>query len=229
MTLKVFNSLAWDQRLNLFNLFTAGLLFWAGLASLLPTLPLYIQHVGGDEWVGTVMAFFAMGLLLSKAPLSKMTDRRGRKIVLLMGMSAIAIAPLGYFFFANIPSLMLFRAIHGISIAAFATAYSALVVDASPRHCRGELIGYMSLVNPLGMAIGPAIGGFLQQASGFAPAILLSAALGFIGLVFTTRVVEPVKEDLGMQQTSDLQTVAMPDEKNSVPKPMDVLEKDTSQ
>lgn len=200
--MKVFNSLDWEQRLNLFNLFTAGLLFWAGLASLLPTLPLYIQEVGGDEWVGPVMAFFAMGLLLSKAPLSKMTDRRGRKLVLLLGMSAVAIAPLGYFFFANIPSLILFRAIHGISIAAFATAYSALVVDVSPRHCRGELIGYMSLVNPLGMAIGPAIGGFLQQSSGFSPAILLSAALGLIGLVFTTRVMEQSQEDFQPQKIS---------------------------
>ena len=188
--MNVFNSLDGPQKLNLFNLFSSGLLFWAGLASLLPTLPLYIQHVGGDEWVGTVMAFFAIGLLLSKAPLSKMTDGQGRKRVLLLGMSAIAIAPLGYILFANIPSLMLFRAIHGVSIAAFATAYSALIVDVSPRHCRGELIGYMSLVNPIGMAIGPAIGGFLQQSAGFFPAILLSAVLGGIGLLFTLRVTE---------------------------------------
>ena len=107
-----------------------------------------------------------------------MIDRRGRKLFLLVGMSAIAIAPLGYFFFANIPALMFFRSIHGISIAAFVTAYSALVVDISPRHCRGELIGYMSLVNPVGMAVGPAMGGFLQQSAGFSPAILLSSALG---------------------------------------------------
>lgn len=189
--LQVFNSLERQEKVNLFNLFSAGLLFWAGLASLLPTLPLYIQEVGGDEWVGIVMAFFALGLLLSKAPLSKMIDRRGRKVVLLLGMSAIAIAPLGYFFFANIPSLILFRALHGISIAAFATAYSALVVDVSPRQARGELIGYMSLVNPVGMAIGPAVGGFLLQAEGFAPAILLSAVLGGLGLLFTLRVAEP--------------------------------------
>ena len=57
-SLNVFDSLNGPQKLNLFNLFSSGLLFWAGLASLLPTLPLYIQHVGGDEWVGTVMAFF---------------------------------------------------------------------------------------------------------------------------------------------------------------------------
>lgn len=201
--MSVFDSLGWKQKLNLLNLFAAGLLFWAGLSALLPTLPLYIQHVGGDEWVGTVMAFFAIGLLLSKAPISKMIDRRGRKGVLLMGMSAIAIAPLGYFFFANIPSLMLFRALHGISIAAFATAYSALVVDVSPRHCRGELIGYMSLVNPMGMAIGPAVGGFLQQSAGFSPAILLSAVLGGIGLIFTLRVMETNIDDEFPEQSPE--------------------------
>ena len=192
--MKVFRDLDWTEQLNLLTLFITGLLFWSGLASLLPTLPLYIQHVGGEGWVGWVMAFFAIGLLSSKAVLSKMADEKGRKVVLVIGMSAIALAPIGYFLFPYIPSLMAFRAIHGISIAAFATAYSALVVDVSPRHCRGELIGYMSLVNPLGMAVGPAVGGFIQESAGFSPAILLSAGLGCVGLLCTTRVVEPKLE-----------------------------------
>ncbi|MGK7889054.1 MAG: MFS transporter, partial [Leptolyngbyaceae cyanobacterium] len=189
--MKFFRELDGAQQLNLLTLFLAGLLFWAGLASLLPTLPLYIQQVGGEEWVGHVMAFFALGLLLSKASLAKMADVRGRKIVLLIGISAIALTPLGYLLFPNIPALAGFRAIHGISISAFVTAYSALVVDLSPRQYRGEIIGYMSLVNPLGLAIGPAIGGFLLESAGFPPAILLSAGLGVLGLLFTTQVMEP--------------------------------------
>ncbi|NEQ95687.1 MAG: MFS transporter [Cyanothece sp. SIO2G6] len=188
--MKFFRDLDGAQRLNLSTLFLAGLLFWAGLASLLPILPLYIQEVGGEQWVGHVMAFFAVGLLASKAFLAKMTDVRGRKVVLLIGISAIAFTPVGYLLFPNIPALMGFRAIHGISISAFVTAYSALVIDMSPRQYRGEIIGYMSLVNPLGLAMGPAIGGFLLESAGFPPAILLSAGLGFLGLLCTTRIIE---------------------------------------
>lgn len=187
--MNVFSLLDRSVRQSLLTLFTAGLLFWSSLASLLPTLPLYIQDVGGTrQQIGIVMGSFAIGLLLSRAWLGRLADRRSRKLVLLIGMAAVAIAPLGYLFVSSIPLLMVIRAVHGISIAAFATAYSALVVDLSPESHRGEVIGYMSLVNPLGVAFGPALGGYLQEWAGYGPLFLLSAGLGVVGLICTTQV-----------------------------------------
>lgn len=172
-------------------LFTAGLLFWSGLAALLPTLPLYIQASGAnDATVGIVMGSFALGLIPSRGWLSRLADNKGRKIVLLIGMAVVAIAPLGYLATTHIPALIGIRAFHGLSIAAFALAYSALVVDLSPPQNRGEVIGFMSLVNPIGMALGPAIGGFSQEWFGFAPLFLLSFGLGTIGLLCTTQIKE---------------------------------------
>ncbi|MFN7521547.1 MAG: MFS transporter, partial [Aphanizomenon sp.] len=116
---------------------------------------------------------------------------RGRKIVLVIGMSVAAIAPLGYLFVRSIIPLLLIRAFHGISIAAFATAYIALVSDLAPEHRRGEIVGYMSLVSPLGVGIGPAIGGFLQASIGYTPLFLSSAALSFLGLLCIIPIVNP--------------------------------------
>lgn len=172
-------------------LFTAGLLFWSALASLLPTLPLYIKAVSGDnQTLGIVMGSFAIGLLTSRSWLARLADSRGRKMVMLIGMVAVAIAPLGYLVTDSIPALIAIRAFHGLSIAAFALAYSALVVDLSPPQNRGELLGYMSLVNPIGMALGPAVGGFLHEWMGFMPAFLMAAAMGMTGLLCTTQVQE---------------------------------------
>ncbi len=174
-------------------LFVAGLLFWSGLASHLPTLPLYIESLGATpQLVGTVMGCFAIGLLASREWMARLADSRGRKIVLLIGMVAIALAPIGYVIADSIPLLMGIRAFHGISIAAFALAYSALVVDLSPPQHRGELIGYMSLVNPLGMALGPAMGGFLYEWLDFAPTFLITSGVGFLGLLCTAQVREPI-------------------------------------
>lgn len=190
--MKIFTTLSPELRRNLLVLFTAGLLFWSSLTCLLPTLPLYIEDAGGDKQaIGIVMGAFAVGLLLARPWLSPLADRRGRKIVLLIGMAAVAIPPLGYLLTDSMPLLIMIRMVHGVSIAAFAMAYSALVVDLSPLGKRGELIGYMSLVNPVGMALGPAAGGFLQEWVGYVPLFLLSAALGFMGLFFTFRVKEP--------------------------------------
>lgn len=196
--MKVFLKLELETRRNFLILFAAGLLFWSALAAHLPTLPLYIQATGANEQtVGIVMGSFAIGLLASRQWLAKLADFRGRKLVLLIGMTAVAVAPLGYLVTDHIPALILIRAFHGISIAAFALAYSALVIDLSPPQHRGELIGYMSLVNPIGLALGPAIGGFLQEWYGFAPMFLAAAGLGFVGLVCTAQVKQsPVVQPL---------------------------------
>lgn len=184
-----------DQQSNLAILFAAGLLFWSGLASLLPTLPLYIEDAGATtQQVGTVMASFAIGLLVFKARLSKLADLRSRKLVLVIGMLAIVTAPLGYLMTQSLPLLMVLRAFHGISIAAFATGYGALVADIAPPRHRGELIGYMSLVNPLGLALGPALGGLLYGVGGYGPAFLASVALGGLGLLCVLRLWEPPRK-----------------------------------
>jgi MFS family permease len=200
--LNVFHTLDAQSRRNLLVLFTAGLLFWSSLASLLPTLPLYIEDVGATkQQIGLVMGCFAIGLLLFRSLLGRLADRHSRKIVLLIGMAVVAIAPLGYMVVKSIPLLMAIRAFHGISIAAFTTGYSVLVGDIAPVKNRGEVIGYMSLVNPIGMAIGPALGGFLQAGVGYSALFLLSACLGFVGLFCTSQILSPPSAD--SEQQSD--------------------------
>jgi len=195
--LNIFRDIDPQPRRSLLTLFTAGLLFWSSLASLLPTLPLYVQSVGGTkQQIGFVMGAFAIGLLLFRPQLGKIADSRGRKQVLLLGASVAAIAPLGYLLAQSIPLLLLIRAFHGLSIAAFTTAYSALVTDLSPPGKRGELIGYMSLVNPIGLAVGPAIGGFVQAWVGYIPLFAMSAAFAATAVFFTCKIAEPNFADL---------------------------------
>ncbi len=187
----VFQQLQPQVRRNLLALFAAGLLFWSSLASLLPTLPLYVQDLGGtQQQVGWVMGAFAIGLLLTRNYLGKLSDRRSRKLVLLIGSAVVGLAPLLYMLVSTVPLLMVSRAFHGVSIAAFTTGYSTLVTDLSPPKHRGELIGYMSLVQPLGVAIGPAMGGFLQESFGHVPLFAVAAALGGVAWFCATLIGE---------------------------------------
>ena len=180
--MKLFYQLEPQLRRSLLALFVAGLLFWASICSLLPTLPLYVQEVAGTkQQIGMVMGSFAIGLLLCRPILGKLADDRSRKLVLLIGVAVVAIAPLGYLVVKSIPLLIMLRAFHGISIAAFTTGFTALVADLSPPKQRGELIGYMGLAYPIGSAIGPAIGGFVQAEYGYPPLFMMSFALGMVG------------------------------------------------
>jgi MFS family permease len=71
----VFNKLNSELKRNLLVLFTAGLLFWSSIASLLPGTPLYVEYIGGTKQeIGIVMGSFAIGLLLFRPSLGKMAD-----------------------------------------------------------------------------------------------------------------------------------------------------------
>jgi len=187
---------------NLTVLFNAGLLFWVSITLLLPTLPTYIQYMGGTtQQVGLVMGCFAIGLLCSRTWLGKVADRHSRKLVILIGTLVAAIAPMGYLLVHSIVGLAEIRAFHGVSIAAFSVGYSALVVDLAPREQRGALIGYMNLSVPIGMSIGPALGGFLQHSgkqyipdgSGYEVLFLISAICGVLALLLSSQLIESVK------------------------------------
>ena len=179
-------------RSNLLILFAAGLLFWCSMASFLPTLPLYVDHIGGTKQeVGIVMGSFAIGLLSFRTRLGRFSDRKGRKIVLIIGTLVVTIAPLLYIGTNSIYGLIAIRAFHGISIAAFSTAYTALVADLAPEENRGEIIGYMSLVSSLGVAIGPAVGSYLVETAGYPQLFLFASGLGFVSILFSTQITNP--------------------------------------
>ncbi len=194
--MRTFSQIEPAQRRNLLVLFGTGLLFWTSIAILLPTLPAYLDTIGlKQQQIGLIIGAFAIGLLATRPYMGKLADRRGRKVVLLIGTAIVAIAPLGYLATTSIPLLMLVRAFHGISIAALATAYSALVVDLAPPERRGEIIGTMSLANPIGVALGPAIGGYLQVLGMFSTIFwisILSGALAYL-CVSQLREQQPIK------------------------------------
>ncbi len=156
---------------------------------MLPVLPLYVEDVGGSrQAVGWAMGAFSIGLLASRSWMGYLADYRSRKRVLAIGLAVAAIAPLGYWFFPALLPIVLTRAFHGVSIAAFATAYVTLVVDMAPLAARGTLIGYMSLANSIGASLGPLLGGSLQTNWGYVPLFLIASGLGLVGFLLTLGV-----------------------------------------
>ncbi len=177
---------------NLLILFTVGLFFWSSNASLLPTLPLYIESVGASkQQIGIIMGSSAIGLLLFRSKSGVLADKHSRKLVLLIGTVVAAITSLSYEFVQSIPLLIAIRAFQGMSIAAFTTGFSALVADLAPIEKRGEIIGYMSLTGPIGFAIGPAIGGYLQANDGYHSLFLISSGLSLVALLCTSQIINP--------------------------------------
>lgn len=190
--MKVFLQLEPKTRINLAFLFLSALGFWFSMTSLLPVLPAYVQDLGAtDQQVGFVMGCFAVGLICSRAHLGKMADEKSRKVVILIGAAVTGLAPWGYIFLDTIPQMMAWRAFHGLSIAAFTTGYSALVVDIAPPKNRGEVLSYMSLAIPIGMSIGPVLGGYLLEHANYPIIFSVAASCGIMAFLFASQAQEP--------------------------------------
>jgi MFS family permease len=199
-----FGNLEPPVRRSLWATFWSGLLFWSSLASQLPTFPLFVRSLGANfVELGWVMGAFAVGLLSCRAKMGFWSDTKGRRFVMRIGLTVALVVPIIYAILPFLPWVTVMRAVHGISVAAFATAYGALAADLAPAHQRGEVIGYMSLVNPLGLAFGPALGGFLMEHTNYQTLFLTAALLAGIGLWLTTGInecrefaVAPVQKNL---------------------------------
>lgn len=181
-----------EDRKQLLILFSTALLFWMGAAILLPTIPTHLEDIGFlPSEIGIIIGAYAIGLLLVRPSLGKMADTKGRTMVMVIGCLVAATAPLGYLVFTNLWALFLLRVYHGLSIAAFTTAYIALAADISPPAQRGEVMGYMGLANPIGVALGPAIAGYLLGTTNNYTAIfMISAGLGLSSFWLATMIRE---------------------------------------
>nr|WP_026102605.1 MFS transporter [Pleurocapsa sp. PCC 7319] len=214
--MKAWKVLETKTKQQLLNLFLVGLLFWVSITLLLPTLPTYIQSMGGTtQQVGIVMSCFAIGLLGSRTWLGKLADRRSRKLVILIGTLVAALAPVGYLLVNSIVGIAQIRAFHGVSIAAFTIGYSALVVDLAPREQRGTLIGYMNLAVPIGMSIGPAFGGFLQSSdnlllpnkTGYEILFMISAICGTLAFLLASQIKNSWQPEIKLSSESNSATI----------------------
>ncbi|NJN76450.1 MAG: MFS transporter [Synechococcaceae cyanobacterium RL_1_2] len=193
--MQLLSSFSTPQRRMFTLLFISGLGYWLSLTALLPVISPYVQDLGrSDREVGLVMGFFSVGALISRLYLGPVLDQKGRKLGLMIGAIAVTITPLGYIVFTSTVGLMMVRMFHGLSLAAFTLGYSSLVVDLCPPDRKGEILGNMNLVIPIGMTLGPAIGGFLENLVSYRTMFLVATGIGLLS--FLTALPLPETDEL---------------------------------
>ena len=173
----------------------AVLVFFIAGGVLLPVTPLYTQEVlfGDKVAVGIVAGVFAVASLVMRPFSGRLSDRRGRRIALLIGATISVIAAAGHLAATTLPILLVMRAGLGIGEALFFVAGLAAATDLAPEKRRGEAISLVSLSLYLGIAVGPLIGETLLRMSGYAMVWLVTAGL-YIGSVALSWIVPETLE-----------------------------------
>jgi len=165
---------------------TATLLLFFGLQALFSTLPLYIIAIGGSP-ADNGLASWALSLaaLLTRPLAGVLADRWGRKPVLVLGAVLLGGGPLLYAFASSVPLLLGARAVHGVGLGLFTTAYPALIADLLPSGRYGEGLGLANIAPMLSMTVAPLLGEWAAQQFGLRVLFLALGMVGGVGVLAT--------------------------------------------
>lgn len=145
-------------------IFTAIVLDAVGIGLIFPILPSLLQEVTHAEnvapYIGIMTALYAIMQFICAPVLGSLSDRLGRRPVLLISIAGAAV---NYLFLAFAPSLWLLligRAIAGLTGANISVAM-AYITDISPEDKRARRFGLFNAMFGIGFIIGPVLGGAL--------------------------------------------------------------------
>lgn len=158
-----------------------------GLGIVLPSLPFYVARFGGSAVEITYLfAAYAVCSFLSTPMLGALSDRIGRRPVLLASIATTAIGWLVFSSAKVLPILFLGRIIDGLAAGNFSTAQSYLVDISKDEVDRTHNLGMIGALFGVGFIIGPMLGGALGAISPSLPFWVagILATLNFIAAYF---------------------------------------------
>lgn len=139
-------------------------LFAIGTSLITPLIPIYQERLGfGDTVVTLFLGCYVAGLVPAMLILGQVSDRVGRRVVLLGAIGTLAVAQLALITEPPLWGLLSARAIQGIAAGAFFGTCTAFLVDAAPAGRRTFAAGLGSVSVRLGLGLGPGIGGVIAQ------------------------------------------------------------------
>lgn len=168
-----------DTAKRIYNvLFISVFATMLGLGVVSPLLPIYAENLGATGiWLGIIFSAFALSRSIFMPVIGRISDRRGRKWIILTGMFTYAVLSLAYLIADSVYSLAFVRLAHGVASAMVVPIAMAYIADLSEKGKEGSHMGNFSISMFLGMGMGPLLGGFLNDAFGMASVFYAMAGL----------------------------------------------------
>jgi MFS family permease len=202
------------MKINPFTLLCAtGLLaIFSSTISKSPVLPLFAVHLGaGPSGVGMVAAVSAFTGIVMSVPAGLLSDRWGRRPMLLAAALVFSTAPFLYLLVTSVWQLAIVRLYHGLATAIFVPVAMATVTDLFHSE-RGEKIGWFSTATLAGRFMAPLAGGSLIGLSVLAPEVgyrtvyLVCGIAGILALLLALKIPEPEERTLKTRKWSETWT-----------------------
>jgi MFS family permease len=140
------------------------ILFALGTSLITPLIPLYQERDGfGDTVVALFMICYVVALVPSMLTLGQLSDRIGRKPVLIGGLLVLGAAQAYLALEPSLAGLLVARGLQGLAMGAFGGTCTAFLIDATPLGRRAFVSTLAAISIRGGLGFGPGIAGVIAQ------------------------------------------------------------------
>lgn len=168
---------------------------------IIPELPAYLTSLGGAAYKGLIIALFTITAMISRPFSGRLADKVGRVPIVMFGSIVCLICSLVYPIISSVAGFLMLRLVHGFSTGFTPTGQSAYLSDIIPVDRRGEAMGILGTSSSIGMAGGPALGGFISSWYGLDAMFYCSSCMALISVIILLRM----KETLSHKQAFNIQ------------------------
>ena len=169
-----------------------------GFSLVAPIFPLYVIGLGASySLLGFIISVYGAVQLITQIPIGRLSDRRGRKPLIILGLTTFALLPPLYIYASDPYILIPIRILGGIGASAVWPLAMALIIDQVSSQSRGASMGRYNAAFYSAMAIGPLVGGLLYDHYGLEAPFYFWAFLGLISIIIVAvRVNEPPRHHM---------------------------------
>ncbi len=198
-----------DNRRNIWVLSFALVVVMLGFGMVIPIFPFYIERLGasGTE-LGLLVATAALLEFLFAPLWGSISDRTGRKPILLLGMLGYALSSLLMGLSTTLAMLFGSRALSGILSSATMATTMAYIGDSTSKEERGGGMGWIGAAMGLGVILGPGVGGLFGQYSLSTP-FFIAAAMSLLALLLIAFMVPESLPVQARRTTDGVRTVQL--------------------
>ena len=153
-------------------------------STVIPIFPGFAQQVGASlSMLGSYGSVSALTMLFFSLPLGRLSDRYGRKRMMIPGLILFILVPLSYLLVSSPLHLYPIRMLLGLGIGLIFSNGFLLMTEVSEPGFRNTAQGMYMTSMGIGFTIGPLIGGFTTKLYGSHMSFILSACFGALSLL----------------------------------------------
>jgi MFS family permease len=147
------------QRGQLALICAADFVVWLGGGAIYPYLPVFLhEHAHASvTMVGVIASAYFLAVFAFSAPAGRLSDRIGRKPMMVSGTSLFAISTVLFLTSTDPWWFVAFRILEGIGTAAVVPAAQAFIAEISSNENRSQSYGWLTTAQYGGLILGPAL------------------------------------------------------------------------